>query len=96
MKKEYIMESNITMPIGSKFSYTYKAPYTEEDGSKGTVVATVIGKVTRSNNGFVEWERVECKDIVDAPSWGFDISGGGFRPVMRMMERVLPNFTIIA
>tara|TARA_R110002072_G_scaffold42408_1_gene119929 strand:+ start:1036 stop:1290 length:255 start_codon:yes stop_codon:yes gene_type:complete len=84
------------MPIGSKFSYTYKAPYTEEDGSKETVVATVIGKVTRSNNGFVEWERVECKDIVDAPSWGFDISGGRFRPVMRMMERVLPNFNIIA
>ena len=84
------------MPIGTNFSYTHKAAYTDEDGSKGTVVATVIGKITGSNHGFIEWERVECKDIVDAPSWGFDIEGGGFRPLMRMMERCLPDFTIIA
>jgi hypothetical protein len=90
------MESTITMPIGTNFSYTHKAAYTDEDGSKGTVVATVIGKITGSNHGYIEWERVECKDIVDAPSWGFDIEGGGFRPLMRMMERCLPDFTIIA
>ena len=83
------------MELNTKFSYTHKANYTEEDGSKGEVSATVVGIVTEMNeHGYIGWECVDTKNVKNAPSYGFHVSGGGFSEGP-YLERFMPNFTTL-
>ena len=84
------------MTDGTRFSYTHTQNYKEKDGYRGTVSATVIGVVTKTNAyNWIEWERVEVKDVVNEPSWGFDGINGGACYCLENFPRTMLDFTIL-
>jgi len=82
--------------IGTKFSYTHSESYTEDNGDKGVVSATVIGIITDANDyGSYDYKCVETKDVQNAPSWGFNPIDGGFR-FSPIFDRIMANFTVLS